>query len=289
MKSGVIIVNKENGISSQKCVSLIKKKLNVKSGHTGTLDLEASGVLPIVIGKATRISDYVMCQGKTYIANLEFGKRTDTLDYSGKITQTSDKKINKDEFSKIICNFKGEISQIPPMYSALKQNGKKLYELAREGINVERKKRVVKIYDIKILDFDFPFAKIEVDCSKGTYIRTLVDDIGEKLGTYAYLTSLVRTRVGNFRIEDSIKSEKINCTDIDILVSKIISIDESIIGFENYNLDEKYFQNIINGMKIDVNSKDGEYKVYCNNIFIGIGNVKDGILKMKKVFYESEN
>ncbi|MCI5839171.1 MAG: tRNA pseudouridine(55) synthase TruB [Peptoniphilaceae bacterium] len=286
MNDGVIVVNKEKGISSQKVVSKIKKKLKIKAGHTGTLDLEASGILPVVIGKATRISDYIMNQGKTYVAEIEFGKKTDTLDYSGKVISTSDKVIDQNDFLQALKNYIGEIYQVPPMYSALKRNGKKLYELAREGVEVNRNPRKVTIYDIKLLDFKFPFAKIEVSCSKGTYIRSLVDDLGEELSTFAYLKNLVRTKVGKFKLENSIDSSDIETLTENYLLSKIISIDESLIGFKKINFSNIYLKKLINGVKINIEYESGEYKIYCNNIFIGIGEICNNILSMKKVFYE---
>ena len=178
MLKGILNVNKEKGISSARVVSLVRRALGMKKvGHTGTLDLEASGVLPIVLGKATRVSDYMMTKDKVYETELILGAKTDTLDAAGKILEESDKEVTKEEFLQVMNTFKGEIEQIPPMYSALKVNGKKLYDLAREGIEIERKKRKVNIYDIELLFFAFPKATIRVTCSKGTYIRTLVDDI----------------------------------------------------------------------------------------------------------------
>lgn len=210
MYSGILIVDKEEGISSARVVSLVRAAFNQKKvGHTGTLDLEASGLLPIVLGKATKVSDYMMEKQKTYIAKAHFGIKTDTLDRAGEVIGRSDKVISKEELEAVLENYKGEIEQIPPMYSALKVNGKKLYDLAREGQTIDRKRRKVRIYDIKIIDFAFPLATIEVTCSKGTYIRTLIDDIGEDLGTLAYVEGLRRIRVGNFLVEDAIKSQDI--------------------------------------------------------------------------------
>ena len=176
MISGILNVNKEVGISSNKCVGLVKKALNTKKvGHTGTLDLEADGVLPIVIGKATRVSDFLMNEKKEYITEAVFGSRTDTLDWSGQVTEESNKTFTKDELICEMDNFKGQIPQIPPMYSAIKINGTKMYDLARKGIEVERKTRKVTIYDFEFIDFDFPKATFKITCSKGTYIRTLID------------------------------------------------------------------------------------------------------------------
>lgn len=289
---GILNIDKEKGISSARVVSLVRRALDMKKvGHTGTLDLEASGVLPIVVGKATRISDYMMTKDKVYKTDLILGIRTDTLDAAGEVTARSDKPINKDEFIKVMESFKGEIEQIPPMYSALKVGGKKLYDLAREGIEIERKIRKVKIYDIKLLSFDFPKASIEVTCSKGTYIRTLVDDIGIRLGTFAHVENLERFRVGKLDIKDSIKSADILEISKDELIKKLRPLDIALDHLERLDIDKKYLENLINGQKILINKQiDGEIRIYIENDFIGLAKIasEDGrnFLKMEKVFYE---
>ena len=232
MTSGILNINKEKGISSQKCVYLVKKTLGIKKvGHTGTLDLEASGVLPVVIGKATRLSPYIMDEEKEYICEAIFGKRTDTLDFAGKFIDQSHKTFEKDELLKILDEFKGEIVQIPPMYSALKHKGKKLYELARDGIEIERKERKVNIYRLELIDFSFPKAIFRVKCSKGTYIRTLIDDIGLMMGTFAYVNNLTRSQVGVFRIEDSIKSQDLEKLGRDYLLRKMYPSDFPLLFY----------------------------------------------------------
>lgn len=292
MPKGILVINKEKGISSARVVSLVRRALDMKKvGHTGTLDLEASGLLPIVVGKATRVSDYMMQKDKTYETDMVLGARTDTLDAAGTITERSDKVISKEEFIKVVDSFRGEIEQIPPMYSALKVSGKKLYDLAREGIEIERKKRKVKIYDIGLLDFDFPRAKISVTCSKGTYIRTLVDDIGQKLGTFAYVDELVRTRVGDFDIKDSIKSQDILDLDKDYLIDKLHPIDSVLDDFKEIRLEEKFLENLINGQIVEIDDFiDKDLRVYAGGDFVGLGisyREKEKIfLKMEKVFYE---
>lgn len=295
MPKGILNVNKEKGISSARVVSLVRRALDIKKvGHTGTLDLEASGVLPIVVGKATRVSDYMMTKDKVYETNLILGAKTTTLDAAGEITQKSSKVIGKDEFLAVMNTFKGEIDQVPPMYSALKVNGKKLYDLAREGIEIERKKRKVNIYDIDLLDFDFPRAKIRVTCSKGTYIRTLVDDIGEKLGTFAYVDNLVRARVGEFDIKDAIKSEDILEISREDLLKKLYPIDTALKNFEKIVLDKSYLEKLINGQVVEVEKNYGKIiRVYCEDEFLGLGNSyrenDKNFLKMEKVFYERED
>ncbi|MDD7305820.1 MAG: tRNA pseudouridine(55) synthase TruB [Peptoniphilaceae bacterium] len=293
MTSGILNINKEKGISSQKCVYLVKKTLGIKKvGHTGTLDLEASGVLPVVIGKATRLSPYIMDEEKEYICEAIFGKRTDTLDFAGKFIDQSHKTFEKDELLKILDEFKGEIVQIPPMYSALKHKGKKLYELARDGIEIERKERKVNIYRLELIDFSFPKAIFRVKCSKGTYIRTLIDDIGLRMGTFAYVNNLTRSQVGVFRIEDSIKSQDLEKLGRDYLLRKMYPSDFPLTFLPSINLDKAYFKQAINGMTmvVDKFSLKNPVKVYCGGEFIGLGNsIKNGekkLLKMEKVFYD---
>lgn len=295
MPKGILNVNKEKGISSARVVSLVRRALDIKKvGHTGTLDLEASGVLPIVVGKATRVSDYMMTKDKVYETELILGAKTDTLDAAGKIIAKSQKIIDKDQFLETMNTFKGEIEQIPPMYSALKVNGQKLYDLAREGIEIERKIRMVNIYDIDLLDFDFPRAKIRVTCSKGTYIRTLVDDIGEKLSTFAYVDKLVRARVGEFDIKDAIKSEDILEISREDLLKKLYPIDTALKNFEKIVLDKSYLEKLINGQVVEVEKNYGKIiRVYCEDEFLGLGNSyrenNKNFLKMEKVFYERED
>ncbi len=293
MISGIININKEIGISSNKCVSLVKKALNTrKVGHTGTLDLEAYGVLPIVIGKATRVSDYLMDEKKEYITEAIFGKRTDTLDYSGEVLETSDLKFSEEKLLKNMESFKGEISQIPPMYSAIKVNGQKLYDLAREGIDIERKSREVSIYGFELLEFDFPKAKFKITCSKGTYIRTLIDDLGEKLGSFAYVSSLCRSKVGDFNIEDSIKSQELLSMDKEDILAKLKAVDYALNSYKKVVLPESFFKQATNGMTMRVDEYYGDelVRVYVKDEFIGLAkaskNHEQNFLKMDKVFYE---
>lgn len=293
MISGILNVNKEVGISSNKCVSLVKKALDIKKvGHTGTLDLEAYGVLPIVVGKATRVSDYLMDEKKEYITDAVFGKRTDTLDYSGEVLDTSNIVFDKDQLLEVMEGFKGEITQIPPMYSAIKVNGQKLYDLARNGVEIERKVRKVNIYEFELLKYEFPKAKFKIICSKGTYIRTLIDDLGEKLGSFAYVDSLCRSKVGDFYIEDSIKSQNLLSMDKDQLLNKLDSVDSALNRYKKVILPNMYYKQAINGMTMLVENYYGDelVRVYIGDEFIGlakssIGNDRN-FLKMDKVFYE---
>ena len=202
---GVLNIRKEKGYTSFDVVAKLRGILHMKKiGHTGTLDPDATGVLPVCLGKATKLCDLLTDKNKTYEAVLLLGKTTDTQDITGEVLEEkSTEALTEEKVREAIEGFIGDYEQIPPMYSALKVNGKKLYELAREGKVIERKARPVKILDIQILEIDLPKVRMEVSCSKGTYIRTLCHDIGEKLGCGGCMESLIRTRVSTFRIEDA--------------------------------------------------------------------------------------
>lgn len=206
MIHGVININKEKGYTSHDVVAKLRGIVGQKKiGHTGTLDPDATGVLPVCLGKATKLCDMLTDKSKTYETIMLLGKTTDTQDISGSVlSESSVENIDEDAVKKCIGEFVGDYLQVPPMYSALKVNGKKLYELARQGIEVERKARPVVIHEIKILEIALPRVRMEVSCSKGTYIRTLCHDIGLKLGCGACMEELIRTKVSCFEISDSL-------------------------------------------------------------------------------------
>ena len=228
MIHGILNVYKEKGYTSHDVVAKLRGIVGQKKiGHTGTLDPDAVGVLPVCLGKATKLCDMLTDKDKTYEAILLLGRSTDTQDTSGTTLTTRDTSaLTEEKVTEVIESYVGEYDQIPPMYSALKVNGKKLYELAREGKVVERKARRVVIYQIRILKMELPRVKMEVSCSKGTYIRTLCHDIGETLGCGGCMESLVRTRVSSFRIADSMTLEEISqkCMK-DCLMDVVIPID----------------------------------------------------------------
>ncbi len=210
MFHGMINVYKEKGYTSHDVVAKLRGICKQKKiGHTGTLDPDAVGVLPVCLGNATKLCDMLTDKEKEYIAEFKLGITTDTQDISGKVLEERDVSVSKQQAEDAVMSFVGHYDQIPPMYSALKVNGKKLYELAREGKEVERKSRPVTIFEIEILEEKFPEFMIRVRCSKGTYIRTLCHDIGQKLGCGAVMTSLMRTKSGSFRIEDAYKLDEI--------------------------------------------------------------------------------
>lgn len=202
---GIIVIRKEKGYTSHDVVARLRGILHMKKiGHTGTLDPEAEGVLPVALGKATRLVDMLTEKEKTYEAVMRLGVVTDTQDMTGTILSQTEVLPTPEEIREAAGAFVGDQMQVPPMYSALKVNGKKLYELAREGKTVERKARPVHFYEIEILEIEIPLVRLRVTCSKGTYIRTLCHDIGEKLGCGAAMEALLRTRVGRFHLEDAV-------------------------------------------------------------------------------------
>lgn len=201
---GIIVIRKEKGFTSHDVVAKLRGILHMKKiGHTGTLDPDAVGVLPVALGKGTKLVDLITDKEKTYEAVLHLGITTDTQDMSGTVLEEKTVNATEEQVRETIAGFVGEQLQIPPMYSALKINGKKLYELAREGKTVERKARPVCFYQIEVLDIQLPVVRIRVACSKGTYIRTLCHDIGQKLGCGGCMEQLLRTRVGRFSLEES--------------------------------------------------------------------------------------
>ena len=230
---GIINVRKEKGFTSFDVVAKLRGILKMKKiGHTGTLDPDAEGVLPVCIGKATRVCDLLTDKDKVYEAVMLLGKETDTQDMTGTILKESEVNLSIEEVKQCIESFVGEYAQIPPMYSALKVNGKKLYELAREGKTVERKPRPVHFYEIEILDISFPLVRFRVTCSKGTYIRTLCHDIGEKLGCGAAMESLLRTKVGRFTLDDAITlAQTEEAVKKGTIESKILGIEEILAEY----------------------------------------------------------
>ena len=269
--NGVIIVDKEKGKTSFdeiRKIRKIRKEYNIKKvGHTGTLDPLATGVLPILVGEATKLSDYLMDHDKEYIAILTLGEKRSTGDSEGEvILKEKVPVLNKDKIEEVLKKFVGRITQVPPIYSAIKINGKKLYEYARKGEEVEIKPREVTIYSIELIEIKENNITFKVHCSKGTYIRSLCEDIAKELGTVGYMSCLRRTRVGKFTLND---------------VGKVIEIEEILKDEQEYYLKENELNKLINGVKILTNLKDGLVRVYDNDRFIGVGEVENKILKRK--------
>ena len=284
---GIIIINKEKAYTSNDVVQIVKHTLNEKVGHTGTLDPNATGVLPILIGKGTKISKYLVNHDKIYEAVLQLGVKTDTGDGEGKIVEEREVKeecINKENIEKVLSEFIGEQTQTPPKYSAIKINGKKLYDYARNGEQVEIPIRNIKIYNLQLKDINEENKTIcfRVECSKGTYIRTLCEDIAGKLESIGYMKELNRIQVGEFNIKDSIKINELkeNKDNIEFLNEHIISIEEMLNDKEKIFIKDNQLKAFLNGVKITVKCEDAEYRVYnTKGEFIGTAIGKNGKLK----------
>lgn len=298
MINGIVNINKETGFTSHDVVAKLRGITNQrKIGHTGTLDPDAKGVLPICFGKATKVCELLTNKDKVYITTLLLGKVTDTQDSSGKVIDEYDvSELLESDLQRCILSFVGEYMQIPPMYSALKVKGKKLYELAREGVEIERAPRKVLINYIKILRIDLPRVKMEVSCSKGTYIRTLCHDIGEKLNCGGLMENLLRIKVGDFALEESITIDQ-----FEYIFSKgqlgdvLLKVDEIFCDYPRKTVLEGEERLAYNGNAIpldiiveeaDIINGDKVRLYDFNNDFIGIYKYLDGRLSVEKMFYE---
>lgn len=289
--NGIVVVNKEKGFTSHDVVNVIRKTLGTrKVGHTGTLDPNAEGVLPVCVGKSTKACDMLTFSDKEYIAKVKLGITTDTYDIWGEELTYRDVHVSRDELKAAIEHFTGEIEQLPPMYSAIKQNGRKLYELAREGIEVERKKRKITIYECELLDFDGDEFSIRVLCSKGTYIRSLCFDIGEYLGCGAVMTALTRTKSSVFSIEHALTLEQIkNQVSVNGASSVLSCVDMVFAHYPEVKVTDAVKQRLLSGALSRVTVDLGTYRAYDpEGNFVGVTEVfkgeKGNIIKIVKAF-----
>ncbi|WP_443648865.1 tRNA pseudouridine(55) synthase TruB [Blautia faecicola] len=298
-RSGVINIYKEAGYTSHDVVAKLRGILKQKKiGHTGTLDPQAQGVLPVCLGKGTKLCDLLADHDKEYEAVLRVGITTDTQDMEGNVLQESSVQVSEEEVRTCILSFQGEQMQVPPMYSALKVNGKKLYELAREGKVVERKARPVTFHKIEVLWMELPKVKIRVQCSKGTYIRTLCNDIGEKLGCGGCMEELLRTRVERFALEDAVKLDEVQKAMEEGTVDSLIFPVDRI--FDQYPTAKTTTQGdllVHNGNRLfsellqeEPEAESGYVRVYdSEDTFIGLFEKKTDQLVPVKMFYRKEN
>lgn len=299
MIDGIINVYKEKGFTSHDVVAKLRGILHQKKiGHTGTLDPDATGVLPVCLGKGTKVCDLLAEKSKTYEAVLLLGKTTDTQDVSGQVLSETEVTCREEEVREAVLSFQGEYDQIPPMYSALKVNGKKLYELARAGVEVERRPRRVEILSIEILELDLPRVRFLVHCSKGTYVRTLCRDIGEKLGCGGCMESLVRTRVAQFSIEESLKLSQIEgLVAEDKFMEKVLPVDRCFSKYPAYQAKPEADRFLYNGNGVYVKQtapmgetagQAGLIRMYdSKGVFIGVfyRDSASSSWKPKKMFY----
>lgn len=289
--NGILIVNKPKQYTSHDVVAKVKKICGEKVGHTGTLDPMATGVLPLLIGQGTKLSKYLINHDKIYVSTIQLGKKTDTLDSEGNIIEEKAidiKLLNKENVQKVLDFQKGKQTQTPPIYSAIKVNGKKLYEYARKGVEVEIPKRKIEIYNIELLNINEKEQTIEfkVHCSKGTYIRTLCENIAENLGTIGYMKELNRVQVGQFNLSQSVTVEELeqNRENEKFWNQHLITIQKF---FENYpiiDLKKEKLNLFLNGVQLTNNNNDGLYQIKVNNTIIGIGNIKNKLLKREIIY-----
>ena len=280
---GILIINKPQGYTSQDVVSKVKKILNItKTGHTGTLDPMATGVLPVLLGEYTKLSKYLIEHDKTYVAKLKLGVKTITGDIEGEVIESKefDKCIlEKSNVEKVLNSFIGKQKQMPPMYSAIKVNGKKLYEYAREGKTVKVEPRDIELYDVKLISIVKDEIEFEVSCSKGTYIRVVCEDIAKELGTIGTMSSLNRTVVDKFSIQDAITFEVLEEIK-DSIDSKLIKMEDVFNEFPKLNLNKRKTELFLNGVMLTFEYDDGIYNVYdYESQYLGTGIVKDKLLK----------
>ena len=293
--NGFLIANKPTGTTSSNVVVFVRKRLpkGTAIGHGGTLDPEASGVLPLCIGKATRLFDYIIDKKKTYVAEIQLGQVTDTQDATGQITEEREVNVTSDDLIAVLPKFIGEIEQIPPMYSAIKRDGKRMYQLARKGEVVELEARKCRVDDIRFAGCTGENRyKIEVDCGKGVYIRTLCHDIGQALGCGAHMASLERIAAGIFKIEDALTREQIDAlVQQDNLESALLPLDAPIQHLPAVYVGEEARHAVLNGNPLrekwlSAPAPDGPVRVYMDGTFCGIGEKgSDGLVRFRAMLY----
>lgn len=283
---GIIVINKPKGYTSHDIVYKVKKLFNQKVGHTGTLDPNATGVLPLLIGKGTQISKYLINHNKTYEVELQLGIKTETADIEGKVIEEKEvdkKSLIKENIEKVLKSFLGKQQQIPPIYSAIKVKGKKLYEYARKGEKVEILPRNIEIFDIELIHINKEKKQVKflVSCSKGTYIRTLCEDIATKLNTVGFMLNLNRIKVGDFSIYNSVTLDELtkNFESKEWLDGKIITIEDFFKTCYDIHLFDRKFDLFLNGVNITQNRQDGVYRIYNKDVFIGTGTISNNLLK----------
>lgn len=285
MTDGIVNVLKPPGMTSHDVVSRIRRVYGIrKAGHSGTLDPDAAGVLPVFIGNATRLLEYAAADTKHYRAEGVFGIRTDTGDDSGNVLETKPvPDISAAGFENVLRQFRGKILQVPPMYSALKFNGKKLYEYAREGVVIERSARPVEIFRLECIKLYPPYFSLDIECSKGTYVRTLLEDIAASLGTCACMTFLLRTRAGDFSIKDSHTLDEIEKNPCRVL----LPLETAVCKTGKLYVNDLQAFRITNGVRTTVKgTASGTYSLYLADAFLGMVTVENEIVKPEKILFQ---
>lgn len=274
---GILLVNKPKFITSNDLVIKVKKHLKEKVGHTGTLDFAASGLMILTVGKGTKFTQYFQKLDKEYLAEGKLGEMTDTYDSQGRVVEKKEVNINEEDLTNVVKSFEGQHYQYPPPFSAKRISGTRAYKLAKKGLDLQLKPILVNIYNIEIIDINLPYFKIKVSCSSGTYIRSLIKDIGDKLGCGAYMSDLVRLKIGKFDLKDATTLE-------DILKDKnvnIINLKDALYFFDSIVLNKEQERKFKHGQKFYIDyEKNGKIKVLNEeDVLLGIGKIENKILK----------
>ncbi len=286
--NGILNILKPTGMTSHDVVSSVRKILNIKKvGHAGTLDPNVAGVMVVCVGKGTKLSEYLTLGDKEYVCELVLGQSTDTQDSYGTVINSSEVSVSREDIINVLKDFEGEQMQVPPAYSAVKLNGRKLYEYARQDIAVEVQGKLIDIKDIKLIKFNENRVLMHVKCSKGTYMRTLCNDIGEKLGTFGHMGVLIRTEAKGLRIENSVTLNRLKFLhDNNRLNECMLPIDE-VYPLNKITVDEKYYDRVTAGNEVSADTsglKSDEFYIYCKNRLIGIGKkTAENSVKIEKL------
>lgn len=287
--NGILNILKPTGMTSHDVVSSVRKILNIKKvGHAGTLDPNVAGVMVVCVGKGTKLSDYLMSGDKEYICELVLGQSTDTQDSYGVKVNTCDKvNVTKEEIVNVLKEFQGEQIQVPPMYSAVKLNGKKLYEYARQNITVEKAGKLIDIKEIELIRFKDLSVLFKVKCSKGTYMRTLCNDIGEKLGTYGHMGVLIRTEAKGLHINKSVTLDKLKFLFENNRLDECLLPIDQVYPLQKIYVEDKFYDKLTVGNEVYYNTlqlHSNEFYIYCKNMLVGIGKkVEDNLVKIEKM------
>ncbi len=291
---GVFLLDKDQGVSSNGIMQRVKRLFNAnKAGHTGALDPLATGMLPVCLGEATKFSQYLLDADKRYVVTAKLGERTDTSDADGTLVQTRAVNVDLAQIETALQKFRGDILQVPTMFSALKYQGKPLYEYARQGISVEREARPITVFELKFIDYQAPYLTLEVHCSKGTYVRTIVDDLGETLGCGAHVTMLRRLAVADFPAEKMMKLADLEALaneaqgDFSLLDNLLLPMDISVARLPRLNLTAKQAEDVGFGRRVKFENEEnlqGQVRIFApEERFLGIAEIDGHLIRPKKL------
>ncbi|UUM12745.1 tRNA pseudouridine(55) synthase TruB [Clostridiaceae bacterium HFYG-1003] len=282
---GILVIDKAEGLTSFDVVAKVRRLLREKKcGHTGTLDPMATGVLPVLLGSATKLSPYLMDTKKEYLATMVLGQSTDTLDRTGQVTEEADlsgHRISREQVVAALADLTGDILQEPPMYSALKKDGVRLYDLARQGVTLELEKRPVTIYELELTDYSFPSISFRAVTSKGTYVRSLVRDLARALGVPGTMTALRRTLTGGFPIEAAHRLDELEALDREGIIGRIIQVEQPLLHYPEHQLAQEYLRLLTNGVRLKdpgatAGLTEGPYRIKSTEgELIGLAEYKD--------------